>query len=138
MAPAGDAGHPGGGSAVGAARRHPTVPDVLRGDPARAARSRRAALQGRVGHRRRARGSARLLMTTTGGTRPVGGVAGQPSLVALRSVPGVSLIAASVLASMAGFLDASVVNVAVPAISSDLGTSLVALQWSLTGYLLTA
>jgi MFS family permease len=31
-----------------------------------------------------------------------------------------------------------VVNVAVPAIARDLGASLVALQWSLTGYLLTA
>ena len=39
---------------------------------------------------------------------------------------------------MAGLLDASVVHVAVPAIAPDLGTSLVALQWSLTGYLLTA
>ena len=64
--------------------------------------------------------------------------AAEGTVVALRSGAGVSLIAASVLASMAGFLDASVVNVAVPAIGRDLGTSLVALQWSLTGYLLTA
>jgi hypothetical protein len=34
-----------------------------------------------------------------------------------------------VLASMAGFLDATVVSLAVPAIARDLGTSLVALQW---------
>jgi EmrB/QacA subfamily drug resistance transporter len=59
-------------------------------------------------------------------------------LVALRSGQGAALIAATVLASMAGFLDASVVNVAIPAIGRDLGASLVALQWSLTGYLLTA
>ena len=39
------------------------------------------------------------------------------------------MIVATVLASMAGFLDASVVNVAVPAIATDLGTSLAALQW---------
>jgi EmrB/QacA subfamily drug resistance transporter len=58
--------------------------------------------------------------------------------VPLRSARGVALIAATVLASMAGFLDASVVNVAVPAIARDLGTSLVALQWTVTGYLLTA
>jgi EmrB/QacA subfamily drug resistance transporter len=58
--------------------------------------------------------------------------------VRLRSGPGAALIAATVLASMAGFLDATVVNVAVPAIGRDLGTSLVALQWILTGYLLTA
>lgn len=58
--------------------------------------------------------------------------------VALRSRTGYALIVATVLASMAGFLDASVVNVAVPAIGRDLGASLVALQWSVTGYLLTA
>jgi EmrB/QacA subfamily drug resistance transporter len=62
----------------------------------------------------------------------------EPSLVPLRSAAGAGLIAATVLSSMAGFLDASVVNVAVPAIASDLDASLVALQWSLTGYLLTA
>jgi EmrB/QacA subfamily drug resistance transporter len=61
-----------------------------------------------------------------------------PSLVALRSGTGVALITATVLASMAGFLDASVVNVAVPAIAQDLGASVAALQWTLTGYLLTA
>jgi EmrB/QacA subfamily drug resistance transporter len=77
-------------------------------------------------------------MTAADSIEPAAGVAGRRSLVALRSGPGVSLIAASILASMAGFLDASVVNVAVPAIGRDLGTSLVALQWSLTGYLLTA
>jgi EmrB/QacA subfamily drug resistance transporter len=62
----------------------------------------------------------------------------QPRLVPLRSGRGIALIAATVFASMAGFLDATVVNVAVPAIANDLGASLVALQWSLTGYLLTA
>jgi EmrB/QacA subfamily drug resistance transporter len=56
----------------------------------------------------------------------------------LRSSAGVLLITATVLSSMAGFLDATVVNVAVPAIGRDLGASLIALQWSLTGYLLTA
>jgi len=59
-------------------------------------------------------------------------------LVPLPSTAGAGLIAATVLSSMAGFLDASVVNVAVPAIGADLGAGLVALQWSLTGYLLTA
>jgi EmrB/QacA subfamily drug resistance transporter len=74
--------------------------------------------------------------STAVGTAPR--VAQRPSLVPLRSGRGVALIAATVLASMAGFLDASVVNVAVPAIARELGASLVALQWSLTGYLLTA
>jgi EmrB/QacA subfamily drug resistance transporter len=56
----------------------------------------------------------------------------------LRSPRGIALIVATVLASMAGFLDASVVNVAVPAIARDLGAEIVTLQWSVTGYLLTA
>jgi hypothetical protein len=51
----------------------------------------------------------------------------------LRSGTGIALIAATVLASMAGFLDATVVNVAVLAIARDLGASLAALQWTLTG-----
>jgi EmrB/QacA subfamily drug resistance transporter len=58
--------------------------------------------------------------------------------VPLRSATGAALIVATVLASMTGFLDASVVNVAIPAIGRDLGASLVALQWTVTGYLLTA
>jgi EmrB/QacA subfamily drug resistance transporter len=61
-----------------------------------------------------------------------------PPLVPLRSGAGAGLVAATVLASMAGFLDASVVNVAVPAIGRELGRSLVALQWTVAGYLLTA
>ncbi len=59
-------------------------------------------------------------------------------LVPLRSRAAAALITATVLSSMTGFLDASVVTVAVPAISQDLGASLAALQWSITGYLLTA
>ncbi|WP_433306699.1 hypothetical protein ACQP2F_21495 [Actinoplanes sp. CA-030573] len=56
---------------------------------------------------------------------------------ALRSPVGTALIAATVLSSMVGFLDANVVNVAVPAIGADLGAGVVALQWTLTGHLLT-
>jgi EmrB/QacA subfamily drug resistance transporter len=55
----------------------------------------------------------------------------------LRSQVGYALIAATVLASMVGFLDANVVNVAVPAIGKDLGAGVAGLQWALTGYLLT-
>ncbi len=58
-------------------------------------------------------------------------------LVALRSPAGSALIAATVLASMVGFLDAYVVNVAVPAISHGLSASVTAVQWMLTGYLVT-
>jgi EmrB/QacA subfamily drug resistance transporter len=64
--------------------------------------------------------------------------AAEGTVVRLRSRAGVLLVTATVLASMAGFVDATVVNVAVPAIGRDLGASLVALQWTLTGYLLTA
>lgn len=59
------------------------------------------------------------------------------STAALRSRVGAALIATTVLASMVGFLDANVVTVAVPAIGRDLGAGVVALQWTLTGYLLT-
>ncbi|MFE3270884.1 DHA2 family efflux MFS transporter permease subunit [Streptomyces sp. NPDC059215] len=47
------------------------------------------------------------------------------------------LIAATVLASMVGFLDASVVNVAIPAIGKSLGANVATLQWTLTSYLVT-
>jgi EmrB/QacA subfamily drug resistance transporter len=60
---------------------------------------------------------------------------GEP--IALRSRAGSALIAATVLASMVGFLDAYVVTVAVPAIGRDLGADLASLQWTMTGYLVT-
>lgn len=56
---------------------------------------------------------------------------------ALGSGRGVVLVAATVLASMVGFLDASVVNVAVPAIGTSFGSSVATLQWVLTSYLVT-
>ncbi|MGY1670492.1 MFS transporter [Geodermatophilus sp. SYSU D00710] len=66
--------------------------------------------------------------------------AGPPhgGLVALRSGPGAALVAATVLASMVAFLDAAVVNVAVPAIEADLRASVSGVQWVVAGYLLTA
>jgi EmrB/QacA subfamily drug resistance transporter len=57
--------------------------------------------------------------------------------LALRSRTGVALVAATVLASTVGFLDAYVVNVAVPAIGHDLHATVAQLQWVLTGYLVT-
>ena len=57
--------------------------------------------------------------------------------ITLGSNRGAALIAATVLASMVGFLDASVVNVAIPAIGRSFGAGTAALQWCLTGYLLT-
>ncbi len=47
------------------------------------------------------------------------------------------VIAAAVLGSGVSFLDGTVVNAALPAISSDLHANLGDLQWVLTGYLLT-
>src|SRR3954452_24832812 len=58
-------------------------------------------------------------------------------LFELRSVTGTALVAATVLASMVGFLDAYMINVAVPAIGRDLHASVSELQWVLTGYLIT-
>jgi EmrB/QacA subfamily drug resistance transporter len=55
----------------------------------------------------------------------------------LRSPAGRALIAATVLASMVGFLDAYMINVAVPAIGRDLPASVSEVQWVLTGYLVT-
>jgi EmrB/QacA subfamily drug resistance transporter len=63
---------------------------------------------------------------------------GADALAALRSRTGAGLIVATVLASMVTFLDANVVNVAIPAIGKDLGAGVAGLQWVLTGYLLTA
>jgi EmrB/QacA subfamily drug resistance transporter len=55
--------------------------------------------------------------------------------VPLRSSRGVFVLAATVLASTIGFLDASVVNVAVPAIGKDLDAAVGELQWTVTSYL---
>lgn len=66
-----------------------------------------------------------------------GATAEEARLTSLKSAAGAVLIAVTVLASMVGFLDASVINVALPAIGRDLHASLPALQWTLTSYLLT-
>jgi len=47
------------------------------------------------------------------------------------------VIAATVLGSGVVFLDGTVVNVALPAVSADLGASVRGLQWMLDGYLVT-
>ncbi|MFF0341386.1 MFS transporter [Kribbella sp. NPDC004875] len=77
-------------------------------------------------------------MTTQGdepavtGGAPYGGTG-----VALRGRAGALLVAATVLASMVGFIDAYMINVAIPAIGRDLGAGVSGLQWILTGYLVT-
>ncbi|WP_432936341.1 MFS transporter [Kribbella sp. CA-253562] len=70
---------------------------------------------------------------TTTGDAP----AGPGALPALRSGTGFALVAATVLASMVGFLDAYMVNVAVPAIGAGLRAGVSQVQWVLTGYLVT-
>jgi EmrB/QacA subfamily drug resistance transporter len=58
-------------------------------------------------------------------------------LVALRGRAGALLVAATVLASTVGFIDAYMINVAIPAIGRDLEIGVSELQWVLTGYLVT-
>src|SRR3954465_4512067 len=86
--------------------------DLTRGSPGARARARR---------QRPTAMSATLAdqSPSTGGT----------PLVALRSTAGVAVVAATVLSSMVGFLDANVINVAVPAIGRDLHAAVSPLQW---------
>jgi EmrB/QacA subfamily drug resistance transporter len=56
--------------------------------------------------------------------------------VALGTAPGRWVLLATVLASAMALLDATAVNVAVPAIGAELDASLSGLQWSVTGYTL--
>jgi EmrB/QacA subfamily drug resistance transporter len=57
--------------------------------------------------------------------------------VALGTAPGRWLLTVTVLASGMAFLDATAVNVALPAIGRDLHSSLSGLQWTVTAYTLT-
>jgi EmrB/QacA subfamily drug resistance transporter len=57
--------------------------------------------------------------------------------VRFDSAAGRWIIAATVLGSGIAFLDGTVVNVALPAIGDDLGTSLTGLQWVVNAYLIT-
>lgn len=60
-----------------------------------------------------------------------------PELSPLRSPTGIAAMAATVLASAVAALGASVIRVAVPAIGRDFNAGVAALQWTVTGYLLT-
>jgi len=55
----------------------------------------------------------------------------------LKSAPGRWTIAATVLGSGMAFLDATVVNVALPAIAKDFDADLATLQWTVNAYTLT-
>src|SRR5215216_3888477 len=59
-----------------------------------------------------------------------------PGDLALSSARGRIALVGTVAASGLAMLDATVVNVALPHIGSDLDASVTALQWVLTGYLL--
>jgi EmrB/QacA subfamily drug resistance transporter len=61
----------------------------------------------------------------------------QAEPVRLGTAAGRWLLAVTVLGSGLGFLDTTVVNVALPTIGRDLGTGVAGLQWILNGYLLT-
>jgi EmrB/QacA subfamily drug resistance transporter len=65
---------------------------------------------------------------------PVGPIAADP--VRLGTAAGRWVVLATVLASGMAMLDATAVNVALPAIGRDLGSGLAGLQWTLSGYTL--
>ena len=71
-------------------------------------------------------------MTAPG--QPPGPVAADP--VRLGTAAGRWVLLATVLASGMAMLDATAVNVALPAIGAELGSSLAGLQWTLSGYTL--
>ncbi|MBA2624872.1 MAG: MFS transporter, partial [Acidimicrobiia bacterium] len=60
-----------------------------------------------------------------------------PSTVRWGTPQGRWVLLASVLGSAVAFLDATVVNVALPRIAEDLDAGFSGLQWTLNGYLLT-
>ncbi len=72
-----------------------------------------------------------------GTSRPVALLTPVPPGLRTGTAAGRWVITAAVLGSGVAFLDGSVVNTALPAISGDLGVGLSSLQWVLTAYLLT-
>ena len=57
--------------------------------------------------------------------------------LALRSARGRWVLAATILGSGMAALDATVVNIALPRIGTDLGVGLTGLQWTVIAYTLT-
>ncbi|MEV0714144.1 MFS transporter [Asanoa sp. NPDC050611] len=60
-----------------------------------------------------------------------------PTPLRLKSSAGRGVLFATILASGMAFLDGTIVNVALPHIGADLGSSVAGLQWTVNGYLLT-
>jgi EmrB/QacA subfamily drug resistance transporter len=79
-----------------------------------------------------------MVMSETGSAEMVGRMTAvdAPSLL-LSSAPGRWVLAVTVLGSGIASLDATVVNIALPAIGRDFHTGVAALQWVMTGYTLT-
>ncbi|MGH2991999.1 MAG: MFS transporter [Solirubrobacterales bacterium] len=61
----------------------------------------------------------------------------EPGGIRYSSTAGRWLLSVTVLGSSIAFLEATVVNVALPEIGSDLGADVAGLQWIINGYLLT-
>lgn len=64
-------------------------------------------------------------------------MAGGPEIVRFRSARGRLVLLATILGSGMAFLDATVVNIALPSIGEDLDASLTGLQWIVNAYALT-
>ncbi|MDG4822360.1 MFS transporter [Asanoa sp. WMMD1127] len=60
-----------------------------------------------------------------------------PTPLRLKSSAGRGVLFATILASGIAFLDGTIVNVALPHIGADLGSTVAGLQWTVNGYLLT-
>ncbi len=67
----------------------------------------------------------------------MGNEGGGPGSVRLASSVGRWVLAVAVLGEVMVLLEATVVNVALPAIGRDLGVGVAGLQWVLDGYVLT-
>ena len=83
----------------------------------------------------RGRDGRRARVPPAGGARP-GHLTEEPAL-RLASTRGRWVLATAVLGSSIAFLEATVVNVALPAIGRDLDADVAGLQWTINGYLLT-
>jgi MFS family permease len=57
--------------------------------------------------------------------------------IRMRSARGRWILAATVLGTSVAWLDATIVNIALPTIGRELGASIEGLQWIITGYTLT-
>src|SRR3954447_12335955 len=72
------------------------------------------------------------------GNQPVaGGPTAAPAAVAYTTSAGRWLLLVTVLGSAMGFLDGTVVNVALPRLGEELNADVAGLQWTLNGYLLS-